>query len=466
VTPPASSAATAQVAAPITWNDTLTGRFMQALFAAYYEECVRYVVLRNYERFPEHFGKDVDLVVHENDLALSHAIIGRVAGAMGLTMTVRRKRSGHLTYYVLPNRADGVEGGILIDVRPDVVHHGFVYLPGEMVLDSRHRLGRFYVPSAALESLAILLHCIIDTGAIRPSYRSRLLELRTGDPAEFRAAAAVVVGPALADQLAGALEVGNLDLTLALRARLMRAIGLRNLESVSRWLGARAGAVLDRVRAMLRPPGQIVVLVGPDGCGKTTSAELVCKRFAPTRVPVSAVYLGAQKPLLPTRKLSQKVRKRFGDPAKVKPIKDVDRRQRLRGLMHIMADKWLRYVVHVRPRLVRGEVVVLDRYFYDLRCYPHPLVRRPWLEAIVMALIPRPAVAFCLAAEPSVIAQRKNELTTAETARQIECYRGLGRWLRNFHELPADGDRRTVVDTMTEHVLRAYARHRSPSRMG
>jgi thymidylate kinase len=464
VTPPASSTATARVAAPA-WNDTLTGRFLEALFAAYYEECVRYVVLRNYEQWPEHFGKDVDLVVHQNDLELSHAIVRRLAREMGLTWTVRRKRSGHVTYYLLPSRADGVEGGVLLDLRPDVVHHGFVYLPGELILGARHRLGRFYVPSPALESLAILLHCVIDVGSIRPSYRARLTELGTGDPAEFRAAAGTIVGPALADQLAGALEVGNLDLALGLRARLLRAIGWRNMEGAARWFTARSGAAWDRLRAVLRPPGQLVVLVGPDGCGKTTSAELVCARFAPTRVPVSAVYLGAQKPLLPTRKLSQKVRKRFAKPGSVKPVKDVDRRQRLRGLVHIMADKWLRYIVHVRPRLVRGEVVVLDRYFYDLRTYPHPLVRKRWLDALVMFLIPRPAVAFCLAAEPAVIAARKNELTTAETARQIECYRGLRRWLRNFHELPADGDRRTVVDNMTEHVLRAYAEHRSPSRM-
>src|SRR5206468_7954403 len=85
------------------------------------------------------------------------------------------------------------------------------------------------------------------------------------------------------------------------------------------------------------------------------------------------------------------------------------------GLVHIMADKWLRYLVYVRPRLARGEVVVLDRYFYDLLTFPHPLVQRPRVEALVMRLIPEPALAFCLAADPAVITARKNELTVAET---------------------------------------------------
>jgi len=464
VTPPPISA-TSLSTAPATWEDTLTARFVGALLAAYEDETVRYAVLRNYERFPEDFGKDVDLVVHENDVALSHQIVVRLARAFGLHWTVRSKRSGHRTYYLLPAPVDGAERGFLLDVRTDLVHQGLTYLPGAMVLAGRRRFGAFYVPSPAIESLGILLHAVIDAGTIRDSYRDRLLALRTGDRAEFLAAASAVVGPRLAQKLAEALAGGEPRSALALRTQLIRACALRNVRAAGRWLACRSGAAFDKVRAFFRPPGQLIICLGPDGAGKTTLSTAICARLAATRITASSVYLGAQKPLLPTRKLSQQLHKRFDAPGKVKPIKDVNRRQRLRGLVHIMADKWARYLIQVRPRLVRGEVVVLDRYFYDLRVFPHPLVQTPWMDALIMRLIPEPAIAFCLRADPALIAARKHELTTAETARQIELYRGLRHWVRNFHEVPADGHMPTVIDWTTEQVVRAYAARRSPERI-
>ena len=96
-------------------------------------------MLRNYERWPEHFGKDVDLVVDANDMSLAERIIQRVADTFGLYVTVRRKRSSHVTYYLVGAPIENEEAGIILDLRPDVVHQGLVYLPGSVVLGSRQR---------------------------------------------------------------------------------------------------------------------------------------------------------------------------------------------------------------------------------------------------------------------------------------------------------------------------------------
>jgi thymidylate kinase len=448
---------------PRDWGATMTGRFLEALFAAYDTECVRYLVLRNYSRWPQDFGNDIDMVIHPNDLNLSHAIVRRVAAAVGLQWRVRYKRSSHITYYLPPPLVDGSERGLLLDFRTDLVHGGFIYLPGAFLLRTRRREGTFYVPSPALESLAILLHYVIDLGEVRPSYRARLRELGIGQGDEFRQTAEAVVGGALARRLTSIMTEGDPADALALRRRLLVACAWRNPRALLGWLRCRIGAAWDRLRRLRRPPGHLVVLLGPDGSGKTTLAKQLRNRFAPTRVRVSRVYFGAQKPLLPTRRLSRIVR-RWQRGTTPKIVKDVGRHGRLRGLAHILADKWLRYFVHVRPRLVRGEVVVLDRYFYDFAAFPHPFVRRPWVEALALRLTPRPALSYSMRGDPAVIAARKHELTVAETARQMACFQSLGRRVVLF-ELPADGDAEAVVDLLSAQILELYMGQRSPAHL-
>src|SRR5581483_6227574 len=149
-----------------------TARFFGALFAAYERRHIRYAVLRNYEGWPDDYGKDVDLVVHPDDLARSHSLVLRLANLYGLGAAVRRRRDAHVFYRLVPR--DGDPDPILLDCRTDLVHRGFVYLPGTAVLASRRRHDGFYVPSPAVESLALLLHVVIHRRAVRPSYRARL----------------------------------------------------------------------------------------------------------------------------------------------------------------------------------------------------------------------------------------------------------------------------------------------------
>jgi hypothetical protein len=43
---------------------------------------------------------------------------------------------------------------------------------------------------------------------------------------------------------------------------------------------------------------------------------------------------------------------------------------------------------------------------------------------------------------------------------ETQCFRELRRWVEDFHAVPADGDIKAVVDSMTEHVIRLYSSDR------
>jgi len=447
VTPaPKSPAAALRSTGSAALGNSLTGRFLTALFAAYHEERVRYVVLRNYERWPEHFGNDIDLIVHLNDVPLSHAIIRRIADEFGLCWTATRRRTGHILYYLLPTPVDGVEGGILLDFRTDLIHRRFTYLPGPLVLDSRRLGGLFYVPSPAVESLEILLHCLLDARKVRPSYRDRLRELDAGSTNEFREAAERAVGPELARCLAHTLTRGEPEAALRLRRRVALACARHHPATLPVWLRARTGAAWDRLRAWFRPPGHLVALVGPPGFGKPTLSRELCRRFAPTRIRTSTADLEEPAPPVAPR---WRAEDHHEDPAlqgEAKPIRDGAGCQRLCGLGRNLAASLLRYLVQVRPRLVRGEVVILEGYFEDVDTSLRSLVRRSYVEALLMRLIPEPTRISCPRRRAGADGRRESG--------------GVGR-----QEAPADGDLPTIVDRMTEQVVRLYTLQRAPGRI-
>jgi thymidylate kinase len=178
-----------------------------------------------------------------------------------------------------------------------------------------------------------------------------------------------------------------------------------------------------------------VVFLGPDGAGKSTTTDMLKNMLTDPSsvVPVHRVYLGSGTPLLPTRKLSRKIHKsrrrdREGQLRDVRP-------RRLRGALHVMADEIVRYWLEVRPRLSPNGIVVADRYAYDVLRINNPVVRSRWFRRIATTIIPTPDITFFLEGDPNVIAERKKELTVAETIRQQEAYRELAELIPTFRSV-------------------------------
>jgi thymidylate kinase len=100
----------------------------------------------------------------------------------------------------------------------------------------------------------------------------------------------------------------------------------------------------------------------------------------------------------------------------------------VRGLVYYAAvcwDLWQRYLRDARPRLRRGEIVLADRYVYDLRHLHHgrPIAVFPLVRRLICALFPRPDLLFFLCNAPEEIVARKPQLTVADARAQQETYR-------------------------------------------
>jgi thymidylate kinase len=164
--------------------------------------------------------------------------------------------------------------------------------------------------------------------------------------------------------------------------------------------------------------GRFVVLVGPDGVGKTAVARaLLAEHQGPTAYfhflpPIHG-------PLL-----------RSLGPMPSPPPKASAGGWRVLGWMRLLRNAvkcWVGYLSTVRPALKQSWLIVGDRWLYGYIVQPAPLKFHgpPLLARVVMRLLPRPHLIVNLTAPPQVIRERKQELTLTQIEQELRAWSSL-----------------------------------------
>ena len=189
---------------------------------------------------------------------------------------------------------------------------------------------------------------------------------------------------------------------------------------------APAGARITPTRAQSRAAkvragaGAFVVVVGPDGVGKTSVARALIAlhggstayfHFLPSIWRALAAAPPDIEPAPPPQKAGASGWRVVGCVR----------------LANSAAKAWLAYVVRVRPAVRSGKLVVADRWIYGYVVQPAALrfYGPSWLAVAALRFLPRPHLVVNLSAAPQVIRSRKQELTLDDIDRELEAWSRL-----------------------------------------
>jgi thymidylate kinase len=207
----------------------------------------------------------------------------------------------------------------------------------------------------------------------------------------------------------------------------------------------------------------MVAFLGVDGAGKTTTVGLLASKLDKARVPFAKVYMGPWGQFK-TRFLEWAYKRGLTPPEE--PVRSLAKRVKgtVRSLVYYAAvswDLWQRYRKDAKPRLKRGELVLVDRYAYDARYLydGRPVAALPLARRLLCALFPRPHLLYFLYDDPEAIVARKPQLTVEQARAQQEVYRRTLRG-RGAIEVRTSRPAEQIAEELAARILARYHERR------
>jgi thymidylate kinase len=418
---------------------------------------IRYAVVHGLEHYPAFPNRDLDLLVHDDQVEGAIDEAQRHFESQQLRFVAQRRINGSCWCFVA---APGVSTVCEFDLIPRLRWGPAILVNGPRPLST---IGIFRVDPWASFVKRVLIQ-LLGGNIAKLARRPDELALSDAEREHVPEMLAGYLGQPLAATLIKTIDGRDIDNLRVMVPALRRAVTTRSL---LRRPGSIVPATVDWIRNELsvspfaKPIVPVVAIVGVDGVGKSTLVDGV-QRELRDRLPILDVETRHWRPSL-LRSLRRLLNRQQGPEAgeAVPPRRSPGHGQLLR-LAYYALDFWIGGWWRDRRAAVRLIAVVYDRCILDMIVDPVRFgLRSAFGVRFVHRIVPAPDLVVLLHDDPDRIRARKSELEVAEISHQQSAWLALAAQGDVHVVLSAQEPRHALAARVVDHVIDRFFGHAS-----
>ncbi len=195
--------------------------------------------------------------------------------------------------------------------------------------------------------------------------------------------------------------------------------------------------------------GYMLVLLGTDGCGKSTIAGMLMKDMISKGV--AFIHQHWRPGVLPSPRVL------IGQKLSNNPARPHDKKSHSTAISFLLSlyyffDFWMGHFFRARPFIQKGGVVIAERFIYDMVLDPlrHRLsISEKWARFLCKSA-PDPELVVILTGDPFIFHQRKKEIDIQEIMHQ---QKKIKKFFKNYPKALFISTTDQSVETCTQRIL-------------
>ncbi len=439
---------------------------LTGLFREFNQLGIVWAVMRGWERLPEWTRYDVDILVARKDVKIAAKTVQTVGERYGWKTYGVLRQGAMTSIWMLQDGDEAGQSYLRIDVETGNSYRGIEIHESQKCLKDRLLVKRengcrFWRMPDGYVAIAVLLKQLAVAGEVDTERRRSQVLNGLGDPQFLVMLKDSLRDDALADELCAALSRGDWDAVKRLGKRVQGRLFRKTPGNLLRMARYGMGLLKQMANPFMRC---LIVLVGPDGCGKTTIADAICNRFKDRPFQsIMRVHMLFGVPRM--RDILAKVFKVFGKTIKPQKVSAPGTRhcgmQKPHSTIKAMAYVTYYGVGMLFGRLklfmwrCQGGLVLADRFYQDYY-YMRGYMNCPkWYIRLFEVFCPKPDLIVSLERPAADIYAQKPELDVSEIEREQVAIRKYIGYRKNAKIIDASHG----VDEMISRVIREIEKH-------